>query len=104
MNTLEERVRAATRAAGDTVAPDSVPPLHLPSGDPRRSRGGSRSLASVWARRLAPLAAAMAVVALAIAMVNLSKTVRSAAPRPARRRRRPAWLRRRPARLRRVRR
>ncbi len=34
MNTLEERVRAATRAAGDTVAPDSVPPLHLPSGDP----------------------------------------------------------------------
>jgi len=80
MNTLEERVRAATRAAADTVAPDSAPPLHLPSGDPGRSRGGSRSSASEWARRLAPLAAAMAVVALAIAMVNLSKTVRSAAP------------------------
>ncbi len=80
MNTIEERVRAATRAAGDTVAPDSVPPLRLPSGDPARSRRGSRSSASVWARRLAPLAAAMAVVALAIAMVNLSKTVRSAAP------------------------
>ena len=34
----------------------------------------------MWGRRLAPLAAALAVVALAIAMVNLSKTVRSAMP------------------------
>ena len=80
MNTLEERVRAATRAAADTVAPDSVPPLRLPSSDAGRARGGSRSAASVWGRRLAPLAAALAVVALAIAMVNLSKTVRSATP------------------------
>jgi hypothetical protein len=80
MNTLEERVRAATRAAGDTVAPDSVPPLRLPSSDAARSRGGSRSSASAWARRLAPVAAAVAVVALAIAMVNLSKTVSHSAP------------------------
>lgn len=81
MNTLEERVRAATRAAGDTVAPDSVPPLRLPSGDPGRSRGGSRSSASVWARRLAPLGAALAVVAVAIAMVTLGQAVhKSAAP------------------------
>jgi hypothetical protein len=84
MNTLEERVRAAARAAADTVAPGSVPPLHLPPGDPGRSRGGSRSSASVWARRLAPLGAAVAVVALAIAVVNLSTTVRHAsASRPA---------------------
>jgi hypothetical protein len=74
MNTLEERVRAAARAAADTVAPDSVPPLHLPAGDP----GRSRSSASVWARRLAPLGAAVAVVALVIAVVNLSNNGRHA--------------------------
>jgi hypothetical protein len=78
MSTLEQRVRAAARAAADTVAPDSVPPLRLPSGNPGRPRGGARSSASVWARRLAPLGAAMAVVALAVAMVNLSSTVRRA--------------------------
>jgi hypothetical protein len=50
MNTpeVEERVRAATRAAGDTVAPDSVPPLRL------RSRRPFRFRASTWARWLAP--------------------------------------------------
>jgi hypothetical protein len=79
VNTLEERVRAATRAAADTVAPRGVPPLLLPPNDPGRSRGGSRPSASVWVRRLAPLAAAMAVIALAIAMVNLGKPVRYAA-------------------------
>jgi hypothetical protein len=78
MSTLEERVRAAARAAADTVAPDSLPPLHLPAGDAGRSRGGSRSSASVWARRLAPLGAALAVVALAVVVVNLSHTVRHA--------------------------
>ena len=85
MNTLEieDRVRAATRAAADTVAPDSVPPLPLSperSFQSRfrsrfRSREGSRALASVWARRLAPLAAAVAVVAVAIAMVMVGRTV-----------------------------
>jgi hypothetical protein len=74
MNTLEERVRAATRAAADTVPPDSVPPLVLPAGDPARSRGGARSSASLWGRRLAPLGAAVAVVAVAIAMVTLGQT------------------------------
>jgi hypothetical protein len=88
MNTLEERVRAATRAAADTVPPDSVPPLLLPPGDPARSRGGPRSSASVWsasvwARRLAPLGAALAVVAVAIAMVTLSQTVHHSASRSA---------------------
>ncbi|HEY6296750.1 MAG TPA: hypothetical protein VIX15_13885 [Streptosporangiaceae bacterium] len=93
MNTLEERVRAATRAAADTVPPDSVPPLLLPPGDPARSRGGSRSSASVWSasawsasawsRRLAPLGAALAVVAVAIAMVTLGQTVHHSASRSA---------------------
>ena len=79
MNTLEERVRAATRAAADTVTPDSVPPLLLPPADPARSR----SSASVWSRRLAPLGAALAVVAVAILMVSLGQAVhKSAAPPP----------------------
>jgi hypothetical protein len=76
MNTLEERVRAATRAAADTVTPDTVPPLVLPAGHPARSRGGSRPAASVWSRRLAPLGAALAVVAVAVAMVTLGHTER----------------------------
>jgi hypothetical protein len=85
MNTLEieDRVRAATRAAADTVAPDGVPPLRLPfrsrSGSRVRSRfrarEGSRALASVWARRLAPLAAAAAVVAVAVTMVTVGRNV-----------------------------
>ncbi|HME66439.1 MAG TPA: hypothetical protein VKG61_16245 [Streptosporangiaceae bacterium] len=71
MNTLEieERVRAATRAAGDTVAPDSVPPLRLRSERPFRFR------ASAWARWLAPVAAAAAVIAVAVAMVTVGHTV-----------------------------
>jgi len=75
MNTLEieDRVRAATRAAAGTVAPDSVPPLRLPSDRPFRS--GSRSLASVWGRWLAPTAAAAAVVAVAVAMVTAGRIV-----------------------------
>ena len=38
MNTIEERIRAAARAAADTVPPDSVPPLRLPAGSPSRDR------------------------------------------------------------------
>jgi hypothetical protein len=76
MNTLEieDRVRAATRAAANTVAPDSVPPLRLASDRPSRSRG-SRSRASVWGQWLAPMAAAAAVVAVAVAMVTVGRTV-----------------------------
>jgi hypothetical protein len=75
MNTLEieERVRAATRAAGETVTPDNVPPLRLPPDRPFRSGGGSR--ASMWARWLAPAAAAAAVIALAVTMVTVGQTV-----------------------------
>jgi hypothetical protein len=73
MNTLEitERVRAAARAAADTVTPDSVPPLRLPSERSFRSR----LRPSTWARWLAPIAAAAAVVAVAVAMVMVGRTV-----------------------------
>jgi hypothetical protein len=60
MNTIEERIRAAARAAADTVPPDGVPPLELPVRHPRSRR--------VWrARWLAPAAAAAAVVAIVVA-------------------------------------
>jgi hypothetical protein len=75
VNTLEieDRIRAATRAVADTVAPDGLPPLRLPSDRPLRARSGS--LASAWRRWLAPMAAAAAVVAVAVAMVTAGRTV-----------------------------
>jgi hypothetical protein len=75
MNTLEieERVRAATRAAADTVAPDSVPPLRLATSRSFRAR----LRPSAWARWLAPMAAAAAVVAVAVAMVTVGRSVNS---------------------------
>jgi hypothetical protein len=78
MNTLqiEDRIRAATRAAADTVAPNSVPPLRLPADRLFRARSGS--LASVWGRWLAPMAAAAAVVAVAVAMVTVGRTANRA--------------------------
>jgi hypothetical protein len=82
MNTLEDRVRAATRAAADTVPPDGVPPLWLPPGNPA---GGSRRhswFGSPWARRLAPLAAALAVVAVAAAMVLMGRATQEPASGP----------------------
>ena len=78
MNTLqiEDRIRAATRAVADTVAPNSVPPLRLPADRLLRARSGS--LASVWGRWLAPMAAAAAVVAVAVAMVTVGRTANRA--------------------------
>jgi hypothetical protein len=80
MNLIEDRIRAAARAAADTVAPDSVPPLELPAARTRRfgrRRRGVRSphaTWSTWAPRLAPLAAALAVIALVITLVNVRHT------------------------------
>lgn len=82
MNTLEDRVRAATRAAADTVPPDGVPPLWLPPANPA---GGSRRpswFGPPWARRLAPLAAALAVVAVAVAMVLVGRAAQEPASGP----------------------
>jgi hypothetical protein len=78
MNLIEERIRAAARAAADTVTPDSVPPLELPAARARRRgrrRGSGRSPGATWTRwaaRLAPLAAALAVSGILIAVVTLS--------------------------------
>src|SRR6185437_15968058 len=78
MNLIEDRIRAAARAAAETVAPDSVPPLELPTARPRRfgrKRRGARSPGVAWTRwaaRLAPLAAALAVSGILIAVVTLS--------------------------------
>ena len=76
MNTLEveERIRAATRAAGDTVTPDSVPPLRLPADHSFRFLR-FRTGPSRWATWLAPAAAAAAVVAVAVAMVTVGRAV-----------------------------
>ena len=73
MNTIEDRIRAATRAAGNSVRPGSVPPLRLPpelmnGARPRgeRSRPGGWAR---WSRWLAPVAAAAAVAAIAVTLV-----------------------------------
>ena len=42
MNLIEDRIRAAARAAAETVAPYSVPPLELPA---------ERSRADGWRQR-----------------------------------------------------
>lgn len=77
MNLIEERIRAAARAAAETVAPDSVPPLELPAAPRRRWLRGGRSAGAArtpWAVRLAPVAAALAVIAIVITIVTVSRT------------------------------
>jgi hypothetical protein len=63
VTTIEDRLQAAARAAAETVAPGSAPPLRLPDRPSRglaaRWRGGRR-----WAGWLTPLAAAVAVAAV----------------------------------------
>ena len=83
MNLIEERIRAAARAAAETVAPDSVPPLELPAARPRRlgrrrRQGRPADPAwTPWAARLAPVAAGLAVVAIVITMVAVSHPPRN---------------------------
>ncbi|HCU92637.1 MAG TPA: hypothetical protein DHU96_07780 [Actinobacteria bacterium] len=78
MTPIEDRLRAATRAAAGTVAPGSAPPLRLPedSGGTLQSLAASRTDARGWrathgrwrSRRMpawaAPLAAAAAVAVI----------------------------------------
>lgn len=62
MNTIEDSFRAATKAAADTVAPGSAPPLKLP--DVPEGRGWlrrARFQPGGWPGWLAPVAAAAAV-------------------------------------------
>jgi hypothetical protein len=72
MSTIEERIRAAARAAADTVPPDGVPPLRLSA-----ARERPWSFISSRIRGLAWVAAAVAVVAV----VAISVTVGRAVPR-----------------------
>jgi hypothetical protein len=78
MNTIEDRIRAAARAAAETVTPDDVPPLRLPARRARRSW----SFGSAWTRRLAPTAAAVAVVVVVIAALAVSRAAHRSAPVP----------------------
>ena len=78
MNTLEDRIRAATRAIAGTVPPDSAPPLHLPSQPRRlgrRARPGRR-----WAPWLTPAAAALAVAAVVLGSLALTRGTRPGPP------------------------
>lgn len=79
MNTTEDRIRAAARAAADTVPPDGVPPLRLPARPPRRAW----SFGSAWTRRLAPAAAAVAVVVIVLVAVTVGRAGRDSAAAPA---------------------
>ncbi len=71
MISTEERLRAATRAAADTVPPGSAPPLHLPPGAAdARLRGGlfrHRGRLATFTP-LAAAAAVIIVVAVAVAV------------------------------------
>jgi hypothetical protein len=73
MNVIEERIRSAARAAGNTVSPESVPPLELPTEHPRTDG---------WRRRwLVPAAAAAAVViVIAVTAVTVGPATRTRAP------------------------
>jgi hypothetical protein len=78
MNTIEDRIRAAAHAAAGTVPPDGVPPLRLP---PEPGSRRSRSARGGWARRLTPLAAAVAVVVVVLSVVGIGRTMHSPAGR-----------------------
>ena len=61
MNTVEERIRAAAKAAADTVPAGRVPPLQLPPAPGRRYVTDRQRQRVRW---LAPAAAAVGVVAV----------------------------------------
>lgn len=67
MTTVEDRLRAATRAAAGTVADGSAPPLILPVPDHRRAAGWRRPRPRT--RWLAPIAAVGAVAAITAGLI-----------------------------------
>jgi hypothetical protein len=73
MTMIEDRLRAATHAAADTIPAQSAPPLHLPQPTRRTARGPSRLRGHrlTW-RLVAPLAAAAAVIAVIATSVALT--------------------------------
>jgi hypothetical protein len=66
MSSVEDRLRAATRAAAATVADGSAPPLSRPAS---RRRAAGRLHPGRRTRWLAPVAAAAAVAAVAAALI-----------------------------------
>jgi hypothetical protein len=72
MITTGDRVRAAARAAADTVPPDSAPPLRLPA-PPRRRRW--RPGPGRLPQSLTPLAAAVGVIAVLAASLALTSSL-----------------------------
>lgn len=70
MNNVEDRLRAATRAAACTVADNSAPPLHLPPGSHRPATAGRAGRIRIrHARWGVPLAAAASVAAVVAASI-----------------------------------
>jgi len=71
MNHTEERLRAATRAAAQTVR--DAPPLRLPAGPDQLPARPSRAPKAGWRRAVTPLAAAAAVISVVGASVALTR-------------------------------
>jgi hypothetical protein len=71
MNTIEDRLRAATRAAADTVSDYSQPPLRLPA----RTRGYSRPRLGIAAPRLIASVATAAAIVAVVATVAVTRDV-----------------------------
>jgi hypothetical protein len=82
VTTIEDRLRAATRAAAETVAPGSAPPLRLPD-HPSRGRAGRWRRGRRWAGWLTPLAAAAAVTGVVAGSLAISGVFRSHHSHPA---------------------
>lgn len=90
MNTLEDRVRAATRATAAEIAPGSIPPLSLAARRQRRRERhqwsaltGPGDGRSGWRRLLVPAAAAAAVVAVVAAALVVTRTATGGSRLPA---------------------
>jgi hypothetical protein len=83
MNTIEDRLRAATQAAADTVTGYSQPPLRLPA----RARGYGLTRPRIAAPRLMASVAAAAAIVAVVATVVVTRDVaaghRAAADRAA---------------------
>jgi hypothetical protein len=81
VNTVEDRLRAATRAAAGTVPDGSAPPLTLPG--PGRRGIASRPLARGRAHWMAPIAAAAAVLAVVAGLIVAIGATSASKPHPA---------------------
>jgi hypothetical protein len=73
MTAIEDRLQAAARAAADTVAPGSAPPLRLPGPEHQRGRARRPGRGPRWAGWAAPLVAAAAVAAVIAGVLTVSK-------------------------------